>query len=330
MTRREPDRTQDLLRAALSLAARGWHVFPCVPGRKHPALRVNWQEIATTDPERITAWWRRTAYNIAIACGPSNLVVLDLDVAGHGAGPVAGDALNGADTLARLCAEQGDPYPDGTTTVHTPSGGIHFYFQAPKEAVPNSAGRLVPLVDVRGAGGYVIACGSRTPQGLYRASGPASPSPLPAWIAELARQPVASPVPAATPSLIRDGSAYADAVLGYEADRVARAAVGSRNDTLFRAARSLGQLAAGGAISPDAVRAALTQAAETAGLGRAETTRTIESGLKSGTRMPRARPSSAPTPDAHEERLAAPHRQPSRWSLQKYRPVRYPVVALRL
>jgi hypothetical protein len=91
-------------------------------------------------------------------------------------------------------------------------------------------------------------------------------------------------------------------VLGYEADRVARASVGTRNDTLFRAARSLGQLTAGGAINPDDIRTALTQAAKTAGLDRSETTRTIESGLKSGTRMPRDRPSSAPTSDTRGKR----------------------------
>jgi hypothetical protein len=42
-----------LLRAALGAAARGWHVFPCVPGGKRPALRDNWQQLATTDPARI-------------------------------------------------------------------------------------------------------------------------------------------------------------------------------------------------------------------------------------------------------------------------------------
>jgi len=39
-----------LLRSALEGASRGWHVFPCAPGTKRPALRGNWQEHATTDP----------------------------------------------------------------------------------------------------------------------------------------------------------------------------------------------------------------------------------------------------------------------------------------
>ena len=68
-----------LLRSVLSLAERGWHVFPCVPGGKRPALRGNWQGLATTDPDRLRACWARTAYNIGVACGPSGLVVIDLD-----------------------------------------------------------------------------------------------------------------------------------------------------------------------------------------------------------------------------------------------------------
>ena len=77
-----------LLSSALSLAERGWHVFPCVPGGKRPALRGSWQDHATTEPARIRAWWSRAAYNIGIACGPSGLVVIDLDVP-HGIGELS-------------------------------------------------------------------------------------------------------------------------------------------------------------------------------------------------------------------------------------------------
>ena len=69
-----------LLRSVLDLAARGWHVFPCAPGGKRPALRGNWQKLATVDPDRVRAWWTRAAYNIGVACGPSRLLVIDLDI----------------------------------------------------------------------------------------------------------------------------------------------------------------------------------------------------------------------------------------------------------
>lgn len=84
-------------------------------------------------------------------------------------------------------------------------------------------------------------------------------------------------------------------MLGYESENVARAAEGTRNHTLFRAARSLGQLVAGHVLNVGDVRAALTQAGTAAGLSPAEIARTIDSGLRSGARMPRGRPSSAAT-----------------------------------
>ena len=69
-----------LLRSALEMASRGWHVFPCATGTKRPALKGNWQRHATTDPGRIRDWWAYRPYNIGISCGPSGLVVIDLDV----------------------------------------------------------------------------------------------------------------------------------------------------------------------------------------------------------------------------------------------------------
>lgn len=51
-----------LLHSALAAAARGWHVFPIAPGAKVPALRVDWRDLATTDPDRIRAWWTRAVH----------------------------------------------------------------------------------------------------------------------------------------------------------------------------------------------------------------------------------------------------------------------------
>jgi hypothetical protein len=61
--------------------------------------------------------------------------------------------------------------------------------------------------------------------------------------------------------------------------------VGSRNDTLNRAAWALGRLVAAGLLDPGEVVSRLSAAARTAGLGRAETARTIRSGLGAGVRL---------------------------------------------
>ncbi len=143
-------RTSVLLRSALALATRGWLVFPCVPGGKRPALRGNWQDLATTSPGQIRAWWARAPYNAGVACGPSGLVVIDLDVPhGEQPGELAASTVNGTDALARLCAQHGQSYPLPTYAVDTPSGGCHLYYAAPAGRVRNSTGRLGQLIDVR-------------------------------------------------------------------------------------------------------------------------------------------------------------------------------------
>jgi hypothetical protein len=52
--------------------------------------------------------------------------------------------------------------------VLTPSGGRHLWLSGPPDVViPNSAGRLAPGIDIRGAGGYLVGPGSRTEHGVY-------------------------------------------------------------------------------------------------------------------------------------------------------------------
>jgi hypothetical protein len=290
---------------ALAAADAGWHVFPCAPGSKRPALRENWQDLATTDRGRIRDWWARRPYNVGIACGQSGLVVIDLDVAREGQGgsdgsdgpgrrPGLDGPASGADALQRLCRAHGQRYPAGTYTVDTPSGGTHLYFTAPETPVRNSAGRLGPLIDVRAHGGYVVGDGSLINGRRYAARGDFLPLalPLPAWIARLLLEEPALPeITRPLPALDRaQGRAYALAAFREETRRVAEARVGTRNDTLNRAAFSLGQLVAAGLIPPLPVMTGLADAAARAGLPADEARRTIRSGLAAGARKPRPSP----------------------------------------
>ena len=86
------------------------------------------------------------------------------------------------------------------------------------------------------------------------------------------------------------GTAYAQRALDAECERVSGAQPGERNHTLNRAAFSLGQLVAGGALAKDEVVHGLTLAAEQVGLERREIERTIDSGLKGGEDAPRGVP----------------------------------------
>jgi hypothetical protein len=258
-------------RSALAAAVRGWHVFPCVPGGKRPALRGNWQDLATTSPDQVRDWWARAPYNIGIACGPSGLVVIDLDLPDEPAedDEVEGGALfplSGADRLSRLARQRGERYPAGTYVVDTPSGAD---------------------------GGYVVGAGSRIGGQEYAArSAGRPPAPLPSWLGQLVAQSRAADVPDVPAQRLpvadrAQGRAYAMAALRAQTERVASARPGTRNDTLNRAAFSLGQLVAAGLLPPLPVITGLISAARHAGLPEEEAVRTVRSGMAGGSRKPR-------------------------------------------
>jgi hypothetical protein len=294
------DDRQRLSWAATALAERGWHVFPCQPGGKRPALRADWEHRATTDTGRIARCWATGPYNIGVACGPSGLAVIDLDTPKPGQPKPAEwehdtGVNDGADVLAALCEQARQPWPAGTTfTVATPSGGTHLYFTAPDGArLRNTAGRLGWLIDTRAWGGYVVGPGSVIGGTPYAVANPDPPEPLPAWLAEqLAADP--APPPDVTGPPFGDGmggnqaTGYALAALRGEVERVLIARPGTRNSTLNEAAFALGQLTAAGILPHRLAWDALTRAATSIGLPPREASRTIGSGLASGTRKPRS------------------------------------------
>ncbi|MEU7842627.1 bifunctional DNA primase/polymerase, partial [Micromonospora sp. NPDC049114] len=191
----------DLLTTALVHAERGWHVFPLRPDDKRPAFpdhtadqctgrdprcrtaghHLGWEARATTDPARIRRAWSARPYGIGLACGPSRLVVVDLDRPKDGTtGPT------GLDTLAALAAAHLAGI-DPTYTVTTGGGGTHLYYQHPDDgpALRNTAGSLGSLVDTRAHGGYVVAAGSTVAGRPYRVDLDTDPAPLAGWLAGL-------------------------------------------------------------------------------------------------------------------------------------------------
>ena len=294
---------------ALEFACHGWHVFPLAPGTKVPAIPAahppgslarqscrghcgrpgHGVHDATTDPEVVTAWSRHfPTANVGVACGPSGLVVLDLDTPKPGQAPPSDEPgiACGADVLALLAERAGQPLPIGTYTVRTARGGLHLYFRTPHGLeLPNTAGRLGWLIDTRAAGGYVVAAGSAVEGRAYDLLHDAPPAELPEWIAALLAPPVVRSLP--TPPEVGRSAGYANAALRNELQRVLDAPVGQRNATLNRAAYCLGTLVGGGALAEALVRDALQAAAEAIGLGTAEAAATIGSGLSAGTCRPR-------------------------------------------
>ncbi|MEU7361711.1 MULTISPECIES: bifunctional DNA primase/polymerase [Streptomyces] len=177
---------------------------PCLPaGRPCHGFHA-----ATTDPGLVDRWWADTpAAGVGVACGPAGLVVIDID-AHQAPVPDRGRLLpgipipdqvqlaglaSGFDTLALLAAYRGETSPaedENTLRVRTPSGGLHVWYRNPDTSTryrcSTGSGRHAALawqVDVRAEGGYIVAPGTRTPQGVYRAEGTARrPAVLPEWL----------------------------------------------------------------------------------------------------------------------------------------------------
>nr|WP_218902487.1 bifunctional DNA primase/polymerase [Streptomonospora nanhaiensis] len=299
----------------MAAARRGWPVFPLRPGTKQPAIRA-WERAATTGPDRIRAWWDQWPdANPGIATGRAGLVVIDLDQPKPGQRPPSEwdrpGITDGADVLAALAEQAGvRRLLLDTFTVRTRRGGTHLYYAAPPGAVlGNTSGTLGWLIDTRARGGYVVGPGSRVTSddgqdGSYEVVCTAPPARLPGWLAHRLT-PRVPPTTAADASqsggdavlaAVAAGpdqrrTAYATAALRGELDKVATAPEGQRNQTLYIAAVSLGQLAAQGLLDAAAVADALQSAAEANTSGPPNSSReiaaTIHSGLTRGLTVPR-------------------------------------------
>lgn len=263
--------------AAVDAARREWAVFPCRPGDKRPAVQ-DWEHRAIADPGRVARYWPSRRHNPAIACGPSSLVVLDLDTSPDEApGRMEAIAPYGAARFAELCRQGGHEWPH-TLTVSTPRGGWHLYFQAPPDPViRNSASKIAPKVDVRGAGGYVLAAGAVVGGRPYRVIDAREVAELPSWLAAIAA--ALRPAPAARehgPAAEGSPGARLRGVLAV----VLGAHEGERNNSLHWAACRCAEMVAAGQLSEAAAEAALTTAALESGLEAGEAMRTIASAFR--------------------------------------------------
>jgi hypothetical protein len=188
----------------------------------------------------------------------------------------------------------GDAALGGLPAVRTGSGGWHLY------VAPTGHGNRVavlPGVDWRGARGYVVAPPSWHASGQryrwvrpLRLPVPACPDDLRRLLAPPPAEPVGHESAGHEPrdAPVHRPDRYAAAALRHARERVAVAPVGRRNNTLYREARGLGELAAAGLLTEREVYRALGPAARSAGLPAVEVARTIASGLTAGRRHPRA------------------------------------------
>ncbi len=253
----------------------GWSIFPT---RGKRPMVDHWREASTTDEELHAAWWDRVdPPGVAIDCGKSGIVVIDIDAPeGYGSLELLPERL------------------PATMISRTQSGGAHYIYAAiPGVEIRNAAGRLptaegfidAPSIDLRADGGYIIGPPTRGDRGRYRwLSSLSVPAPAPGWLRPPDRRP--APAPRGAPAGISSGSRYAAAAIRNELGELSRAAVGSRNHALFKAAAALGGFVPEW-LSRASAEAALSSAASSIGLSALEAARTIRSGLDKGGRDPR-------------------------------------------
>lgn len=190
-----------LLDAAIYLVSAGFSVFPvfetdphdpstcscskgsnCSSPAKHPRISGGFKNATLLEAD-VEDWWHQwPRANIGVKTGAdTGVFVLDVDP-GHG-----GDA-----SLATLQEEYGEL--PATLTQQTGSGGQHFFFNHPGGAVPNSAGKIGPGLDIRGDGGYIIVGPSRNTSGPYNVESPDGTLQrelildAPDWLIQLVRQ----------------------------------------------------------------------------------------------------------------------------------------------
>jgi hypothetical protein len=151
-----------LLQGALLAARAGFKVFPifetdgpvcacgdpeCTDQGKHPT-KANWQGRATRDEVQIRKWWAaQPKRNIGALTGAAGGIwAVDVEVR---------DGEDGRETILELEREHG-LLPD-TVEAITGSGGTHLIYAYPDRDwyVPNGV-KVLPGVDVRGEGGYIV------------------------------------------------------------------------------------------------------------------------------------------------------------------------------
>ncbi len=219
---------------ALGYAERGWPVLPvwwplagggCACGQpecsnpgKHPLIRRGFHS-ATADPIVVRRWWTRwPEANVGIRTGAtSGLIVVDVDGAA------------GVESLRTLSREHGTVR---AAWARSGSGGWHAYLRMPKDMpVGSSVQRLGPGLDVRGEGGSIVAPPSRHSSGRRYCwlSPGVDPPAAPDWLVQLALPPPPPPVQPLSEAARQVSDRYAEAAIRREAEAVAGAPPGTRN-----------------------------------------------------------------------------------------------------
>lgn len=291
-----------LLQHAIRYAEMGWSVIPlhfpifqngkppvcscgnpnCASIGKHPALK-NGVKGATKDKKIIQKWWDKGNWNIGIAAGASNIIIIDVD-------PRNG----GIETLKSICAYA--PIPK-TLTAQTGGGGKHYIFLSNiDQKLPKTLG---PGIDVQQGNRYIVAPPSLHKSGnnyyWLNSSAPITPE----WILSVNERILQTPkFPKNQPDThipTEQKRAFAEGCLVEATEKVRQAKPGERQSTLNKEAYGMGGFIARGLLDEQEVTAKLLSAAPIsqgvfgiADFTFKEAEKTIIRGLQDGKEAPRS------------------------------------------
>ena len=137
---------QTNIEQALSYIELGWAVFPVQANGKKPLTKNGFKDATKSVYTARKMWEAHPEANIGIATGQtSGLVIVDVDVKNGAKGRESIQSIHGMTP---------------TLTVRTPSGGWHLYYCAPQEQLVRCRTGLLPGIDIKADGGYVVGPGS--------------------------------------------------------------------------------------------------------------------------------------------------------------------------
>jgi hypothetical protein len=274
----------ELRNAAHQARERGLSVFPLVANSKRPLLR-GWQQRATADRSQIEQWWNGREHNVGIACGPSGLLVIDLDR------PKAEGQHHGRDVLWDLMTRDRVGWTQ-TYTVLTPNDGVHLYYRAPAGfSIGNSVGQVGQNIDIRAAGGFVVAAGSVIDGNPYIVNNNLPVADLPEDLFVLLMKETVKThrrVPASRVAVTGDPEEFQERRIREATDEILSAPEGQRNNCLNGVTYRLARLCGAHVLDTDRITQAMYYAGLDAGLSEREVEGTVRSAMTAGMAKPRA------------------------------------------
>jgi hypothetical protein len=164
----------ELRQSAHTYIEHNWPVFPCNPLNKRP-LTAHGHLDASLDPKQIDTWWAITPMAmLGVPMGlPSGVFCVDLDIK---------DKISGVEMWNMMIASE-NAGVDADTRIHnTPSGGKHYIFIW-KEGIRNiPLGKLMPGVEIKADGGYIVVPPSRMADGREYTSNGKAIADAPEWL----------------------------------------------------------------------------------------------------------------------------------------------------